>query len=110
MTEYQAHRDPKRAPMHPGVLLREEILPALGKDKKQIAKLLGVSRQTLHDGLSGKQHVTPAMALRLGKLCGNGPGLWLNLQRAVDLWRAERRLADQIKRIPTLQAMEPRAI
>ncbi len=59
--------------MHPGELLREEILPALDRPKTEIAKLLGVSRQTLYDVLKEKQPVTPVMALRLGKLCGNGP-------------------------------------
>ncbi|MFI5013518.1 MAG: HigA family addiction module antitoxin [Hyphomicrobiales bacterium] len=61
--------------MHPGELLREEILPALDRPKTEIAKLLGVSRQTLYDILEEKQPVTPIMALRLGKLCGNGPDL-----------------------------------
>jgi addiction module HigA family antidote len=88
--------------MHPGELLREEILPALDRPKTEIAKLLGVSRQTLYDILDEKQPVTPAMALRLGKLCGNGPDLWLNLQRRYDLQRAEQELAEQIKAIPTL--------
>src|SRR5260370_10469840 len=67
--------------MHTGELLREEILPALDRPKTEIAKLLGVSRQTLYDILEEKQPVTPVMALRLGKLCGNGPDLWLNLQK-----------------------------
>jgi len=40
MIEYTARRDPKRPPMHPGVLLRDDVLPALGKDKTEIAKLL----------------------------------------------------------------------
>ena len=74
--------------MHPGELLREEILPALDRHKTEIAKLLGVSRQTLYDVLNEKQPVTPGMALRLGKLCGNGPELWLNLQKRYDLHRA----------------------
>jgi antitoxin HigA-1 len=102
MAEYHAHRDSKRAPMHPGALLREDVLPTLGKNKKQIAKLLGVTRQTLHAILREKQPVTTAMALRLGKLCGNGPALWLNLQRDVDLWQQRRRLSKVIERIPTL--------
>jgi addiction module HigA family antidote len=58
--------------MHPGELLREEILPALGRSKTEIAKLLGVSRQTLYDILEEKQPVTPTMALRLGKLIRTG--------------------------------------
>jgi addiction module HigA family antidote len=53
--------------MHPGELLREEILPALGRPKTEITRLLGVSRQALYDLIEEKQPVTPVMALRLGK-------------------------------------------
>jgi antitoxin HigA-1 len=97
---------PKRGlpPMHPGELLREAILPALARPKTEIAKLLAVSRQTLYDILDEKQPVTPIMALRLGKLCGNGPDLCLNLQRRYDLERAEQELGEKIKAIPTLGA------
>ena len=90
-------------PMHPGELLREEILPALERPKAEIARLLGVSRQTLYDIIEERQPVTPIMALRLGKLCGNGPELWLNLQKRYDLQRAEQRLGQRIKAIPTLK-------
>jgi antitoxin HigA-1 len=91
-------------PMHPGELLREDVLPSLDKSKAEIARLLGISRQTLYDILDEKQPVTPAMALRLGKLCGNGPDIWINLQRAYDLERVERQLAGALKKIPTLPA------
>jgi addiction module HigA family antidote len=91
------------APMHPGELLREEVLPALKRDRSEIAGLLGVSRQTLYDILQERQQVTPDMALRLGKLCGNGPELWLNLQRKFDLHQAEKRLQGKLKKIPTLE-------
>src|ERR1700684_2080732 len=89
---------PKRGlpPMHPGELLREEILPALDRPKTEIAKLLGISRQTLYDILDERQPVTPGMALRLGKLCGNGPDLWLNLQKRYDLHQAESELGEMI--------------
>jgi antitoxin HigA-1 len=90
------------APTHPGAILREDVFPALGKPKTEIAALLGVSRQTLYDILAEKQPVTPAMALRLGKLLGNGPDVWLNLQRKHDLHAAKRNLAKEIARIPTL--------
>jgi addiction module HigA family antidote len=100
-------RLPKRGlpPMHPGELLRDDVLPALGRSKTEIAKLLGVSRQTLYDILDEKQPVTPGMALRLGKLCGNGPDLWLNLQKRYDLHRAERELGGKIKAIATLEGV-----
>ena len=91
-------------PMHPGELLREDILPALGKPKTQIARLLGISRQALYDIIDERQPVTPGMALRLGKLCGNGPEIWINLQRNYDLAAAEKDLAAAIKKIPTLSA------
>jgi antitoxin HigA-1 len=101
---YPAIRDVRRAPMHPGELLREDVLPALEMPVQTAAKHLGVTRQTLHKILSGAAPVTPAMAVRLGKFCGNGPALWLGLQNTYDLWHAERELADEIARIPTQRA------
>lgn len=91
-------------PMHPGELLREEILPALGKPKTEIAASLGIGRQTLYDILQERQPVTTPMALRLGKLVGNGPEFWLNLQLKFDLHAAEQKLAKEIAKIPTLTA------
>ena len=44
--------------------------------------------------------MTPAMALRLGKLCGNGAEIWLNLQRTYNLAAEEKRLSAEIKKIP----------
>jgi addiction module HigA family antidote len=90
--------------MHPGELIREEILPALTQSKVEIASLLGISRQSLYDILNERQPVTPAMALRLGKLFGNGPILWLNLQRRYDLWQAEHDLRGELAKVPTLPA------
>lgn len=87
--------------MHPGELLREDILPALEKSKTEVARLLGISRQTLYDILDEKQPVTVTMALRLGKLLGNGPVFWLNLQRTYDLERAEKEV--DVSAIPTLE-------
>jgi addiction module HigA family antidote len=91
--------------MHPGELLRDEVLPALDRPKTEIAKLLGVSRQTLYDLLKEKQPITPVMALRLGKLCGNGPDLWLNRQKRYDLHHAAQELGEKINNIPTLEAV-----
>jgi antitoxin HigA-1 len=63
-----------------GELLRDDILPALGRPRVEIAPFLGVSRQALHAVLAERAAVTPDMALRLGNLCGNGPELWLSSQ------------------------------
>lgn len=91
-------------PMHPGELLREEIVPALGKSVSEISELLGVSRQTLHAILAERASVTPMMALRLGKLCGNGPNLWISLQARYDLAVLEPAMAEELDRIPTIRA------
>jgi addiction module HigA family antidote len=93
-------------PVHPGGILREDVLPALGKPKVEIARLLGVSRQTLYDVLNEKQPITANLALRIGKLVGGGPGIWLRMQQAHDLEIAEKALTKELKRIPTLQAAE----
>jgi addiction module HigA family antidote len=90
--------------MHPGELLREDVMPALGRTRAEIARLLGVSRQTLHAILTERAPVTPEMAPRLGKLCGNGPDLWLALQARYDLERLSRAKRAEIDAIPTLVA------
>lgn len=92
-------RSPGRCPTHPGALLREDILPAVGKPKTEIARLLGVSRETLYRLLREEQSVTAELAARLGKLFGNGPGLWLRMQAAHDEWRAQR---VDVSSIPTI--------
>ena len=91
-------------PTHPGELLRDEVLPALGLSVTKAAALLHVSRQALHAVLSERAAVTPEMAIRLGKLCGNGSGLWLRMQQARDLWQAERDMAEIVATIPTMRA------
>jgi addiction module HigA family antidote len=85
-------------------VLSLDVLPALGLSVKATADSLGVSRQMLHRLLAEQAAVTPEMAVRLGKLCGNGPRIWLAMQQAHDLWKAERRLAPEIERIPTMHA------
>ena len=94
----------KRSPTHPGVLLREVVLPALRVSVAQAAREIGVSRQQLYKILAGDRAVTAEMATRLGKYCGNGPELWLNMQSAYDLWHAQHALADVLETIPTRAA------
>src|SRR5229473_6123552 len=86
----------RRRPIHPGEILGKDVLPALGLGVTEAAGRLRVTRQTLHCIIAGKTAVTPEMAVRLGKFCGNGPGLWLRLQEAFDLWHATRKLKDEL--------------
>ncbi|MEF2549495.1 HigA family addiction module antitoxin [Aurantimonas sp. E1-2-R+4] len=102
MTEMSTDRDPNRCPTHPGELLREDVLPATGRTKTEIAALLGISRQQLYDILREKKPVSADVAVRLGKLFGNGAAIWLRMQAAHDAWHAEREV--DVSAIPTLTA------
>ncbi len=94
----------KVRPTHPGEMLREDFLPEFGLSLSGLARALGVSRQTVHEVLREKRAVSPEMALRLARLFGNSAEFWLNAQRALDLWRAERSLKGRIRRIKPLDA------
>lgn len=102
MTEYRARRNPDRCPAHPGELLREVVIPATGRSRTEIATLLGISRQHLHDILSERKPVSPSVAVRLGKLFGDGAGAWVRMQAAYDTWHAER--TTDTRAIPTIKA------
>jgi addiction module HigA family antidote len=92
---------PNRCPAHPGAILRDTVLPSLRMTVKDAAAELRISRQTLHRVLAGTISITPHMAVRLGKFCGNGPGLWLRMQQAHDLYLAEKALQAEVARIPS---------
>lgn len=93
MADLTAER-PDRAPTHPGAIWREDILPALGLTVSGGARDLGVSRQALHNVLrrDAPHAVSPEMALRFARLCGDDAlaGLWLRMQAAYAPWHASR--------------------
>lgn len=91
-------------PVHPGEVLREDVFPALNRPRAELARLLGTSRTTLYAIMNGEQGVTSDMALKIGKLTGTSPEMWLNLQQAFDLRLSETRLAEELENIPTLEA------
>ena len=102
---YTAKRDPNRCPTHPGALLRDEMIPATGRSKVEIAGLIGISRQHLYDILNERKPVSPAVAVRLGKLFGDGAGVWTRMQAAYDTWHAERE--EDVSEIPTIKIRAP---
>jgi addiction module HigA family antidote len=101
MSEHKPTRPIARCPSHPGALL-DDIIPATGKTKVEIANLLGISRQQLYDIIREKKPVSPAIAARLGKMFGDGAAVWLRMQAAYDAWHAERDV--DVTNIPTLRA------
>lgn len=95
-------RDPERPPVHPGEILREDVLPGLAMPVSTAARHLGVTRQALHRVLAETAAISPEMALRIGKFCGNGPEIWLRMQADHDLWHAARRV--DLSAVPTAKA------
>jgi len=77
-----------RKPIHPGYVLRKEIMPAAGINEAQLAKAVGMSRRMIEAIVSEKRGVTPDIALRLAAYFGTGVDFWLRLQLQVDLWQA----------------------
>ncbi|MES9858912.1 MAG: HigA family addiction module antitoxin [Sedimenticola sp.] len=89
----------QRKPTHPGAILREDVLPELGISISAFAEGVHTSRQTIHKILAEKKSITPEMALKIGKYVGNGPGVWLRMQQAHDLYIAELTIAEELKNI-----------
>jgi len=78
----------KRAPNHPGAILKRQYLAPLGLPVSDLAKTLGVSRKTVSKIVNGRGSISADMALRLSRAFDTTPQLWLNLQQNYDLWHA----------------------
>lgn len=91
-------------PTHPGEMLREDFMPDFGLTAADLARKLGVSRQTVNEMLRERRAISPSMALRLSRLFGNAPEFWLNAQRAVDLWLAQKEDKKVLGKIKPLKA------
>jgi addiction module HigA family antidote len=95
-------------PPHPGLTLRDDVLPELGLTVTQAAEQLGVSRVTLSRMLNARAAISPEMALRLeawlGKDRGGDARLWLAQQSAYDMWQAGKLLKKLPKRAQPVPA------
>jgi len=89
-----------RRVVHPGEILRGE-LAELGVTPAELARQLNVPANRLGQIIAGKRAVTGDTALRLGHWFGVAPQFWLNLQTQFDLAAAERRLGDELQRLPS---------
>ena len=82
-------------PPHPGLTLRDDVLPALGLSVTEAASQLDVSRVALSRVLNGRAAISPEMALRIEAWLGVDRGgearLWLAEQSAYDVWQAAQR-------------------
>jgi addiction module HigA family antidote len=95
-------------PVHPGEILKEDVLPSTGLSVTAAARALGVSRQMLHDILSERKPLSAVMCLKLSRLLGSSPEVWMRLQAAYDLKMAEKdkKIMERVALITPLERVE----
>jgi addiction module HigA family antidote len=91
---------PMKNPPHPGISVRINCLEPLGLSVTQGAQVLGVTRQALNNLVSGKNGISPEMAVRLSKAFGSSPETWLGMQIDYDLAQIRKREKEiRVKRV-----------
>lgn len=102
----------KVRPTHPGVILRN-MLEELAADgggqlsqltQKELAKRLGVSRRAIGDLINERRTMTADLAIRLSRVFKTTPDIWMNLQKAVDLWDAAQANKSQYSKLRPIAA------
>lgn len=91
------------APPTPGEVLRRRVLDGMDIKQDKLAEALGVSRFTVNQMLNGRRGVSPEMALRLAHVLDTSASMWLNLQISVELYEAQRKIGDEIAKLPKLR-------
>lgn len=99
-------------PVHPGEIIREDILPEVSLSVTAAARALGVSRQMVHDILAGRKPLSAVMCLKVARLFGGTPEFWMRLQAEYDLKKAaqDKKVMERVARIvPARPLKEVRA-
>ena len=89
----------KRKPTHPGEILLEDIIKALGLTITDAAIKLSVSRKTLSEFVHCKSSLSPMMALRISEATNTSPESWMNMQLKLDLWNALQNKPKNVKEL-----------
>ena len=88
-------------PIHPGVFLKE-ILDELGMSQNAFAHAIGVSPMRISHVIKGSRPVTAELAVLFGKVFGQTPTYWMNLQASYDLKTAEKAMFERMKKVQPL--------
>jgi antitoxin HigA-1 len=103
----KAWRKNRLPPVHPGEIIREDVLPEVGLSVTAAAKALGVSRQMLHDILAERKPLSAVMCLKISRLLGSTPEFWMRLQADYDLKKATRN-KEVMERVGRIVPVRPR--
>jgi len=93
-----------RRPTHPGAILREDTLPALGVSQAEFAQRIGVLPRTVSELLRERSRLTADLAQRIALALDMTPEIWLRMQQAVDLYDLRLKNAQEYRRINKIAA------
>ena len=88
-------------PIHPGVFLKE-ILDELGMSQNAFAHAIGVSPMRISHVIKGSRPVTAELAVLFGKVFGQTPTCWMNLQTSYDLKTVEKVMGQRLRHVQPL--------
>ena len=91
-------RKDKMAPVHPGEILLEDFMKPLGLTQYRLAKEMNVYPRKVNEIVQGKRPITADTALRLARLFGTSPEVWVNLQAHYDLEVAKDDPGERVER------------
>jgi antitoxin HigA-1 len=94
--------DEPAAPVHPGVLIRDEFLSDLALTPAELAEAAGLEEERLVAILSAHASIDAEVSLRLGKVFGQSPRFWFNLQNQHDIEVATRAIGADLDRVQPL--------
>ena len=98
-----------RNPVHPGEVLREDVMAELGLSVGEAAARLGISRVTLSRVLHEHARVSPNLAIRLEEAGVSTARTWLAMQAAHDLAVERAAGAPTVRKLDAVVRLEPDA-
>ena len=82
---------------HPGEMLKEDVIDALGLSVTEAAHRLGMTRPSLSRVLNGRTGISPDLALRLEAASVSTARFWMNLQSNYEVANAARQPRPAVK-------------
>ena len=91
--------DLKRAPAHPGQILKEDFLEELGITQTELANALGTTFRTVNEIINEKRNISTEISIKLSKYFGTSVEVWLNLQNQYDIYKVYKRKKEKIDNV-----------
>lgn len=91
-------------PVHPGAILREDILKEMSLSITKAAQGLEISRKQLSEIVNENASITAEMALRLEQGFGVSAVFWLDLQKKYDIWKVQQSGRVHVRRFQQIPA------